>query len=125
MSDDPKPAPIYTPETPHALRDGLLRGWATHMTARKSATAPDIYRGVTPSDHGPVRWRIGMSVAERLSDLAQAIRVAAMAQGGLTKRQAKALADDLADIAAEMRRAATRDAVRAAEVGYRTRKESA
>lgn len=43
MSADPKPdpkpdqpsEPIYTPETPDALRDGLLRGWFAHQKPAK------------------------------------------------------------------------------------------
>jgi hypothetical protein len=32
MTDTPTPAaPVYTPETPDALRDGLLRGWHAHQ----------------------------------------------------------------------------------------------
>ena len=62
-----------------------------------------------------------MTQADRLSDLAQAIRVAAMAQGRLTTRQAKALADDLADLAGELRL----DANAAAEARYQNVRRAA
>lgn len=29
------PPPIYTPETPDPLRDGLLRGWFAHQSKAK------------------------------------------------------------------------------------------
>ena len=31
VNDAPKPPPIYTPESPDELRDGLFRGYWAHL----------------------------------------------------------------------------------------------
>lgn len=51
---------------------------------------------------GSHEGREAMSPAERLSDLARAIRFVMLARGHMTKRQMSTLASDLAEISAEL-----------------------